>query len=327
MHDCYNRTIDYLRVSVTDRCNFRCAYCMPPEGVKQLEHSEILTYEELLRIITVFSRHGITKIRLTGGEPLVRKGITEFVQDVAAIDNITEISMTTNGSLLAGMANELKAAGLDRVNISLDTINPQRFHSITQCGNLQDTLDGVASAMAAGLTPVKINVVLTETFMESDLAYFIDQVYCYPIDIRFIEYMPIGNCGIRAGLSIETVKKMLTAAGGGALEPVAICGSGNGPAKYYQLPRAKGRFGFITPISEHFCGECNRLRLTADGKLKPCLLSDQEIDIKTPLRMGAKDELLAELFYKAVKEKPVSHNLCRISGYPEFQRKMSQIGG
>ncbi len=327
MHDCYNRTIDYLRVSVTDRCNFRCVYCMPKEGVKQLEHFEILSYEELLRIITVLSRHGISKVRLTGGEPLVRKGIVEFVRDVAAIPNITDVSMTTNGSLLAGMADELKAAGLKRVNISLDTINSERFNAITQYGKLQDTLDGVAGAMAAGLTPVKINVVLTETFTESDLAYFVEQVYCQPLDIRFIEYMPIGNCGVGPGLSIEEVKKMLTAAGGGKFEPVDAYGAGNGPAKYYRLPGAKGRFGFITPISEHFCNACNRLRLTADGKLKPCLLSDQEIDIKTPLRTGATDELLAELFYKAIQAKPVSHNLCHISGNPEFHRKMSQIGG
>ena len=255
----------------------------------------------------------------------MRKGIVNFIRDITSIEDITDVSMTTNGSLLAGMAHELKAAGLDRVNISLDTVKNEKFQSITGGGKLEETLHGIASAFEAGLTPVKINVVLTEAFSENDLAYFIDQVYRYPLIVRFIEYMPIGNCGIGVGMSIEAVKALLTKVGG-VLEPIDS-GRGNGPAKYYQLPRAKGTFGFITPISEHFCSVCNRMRLTADGKFKPCLLSNQEIDIKIPLRLGASDEILADIFYKAIQGKPASHNLCRTSGHFEFQRKMSQIGG
>ena len=325
MQDCHNRTINYLRVSVTDRCNFRCVYCMPPNGKEWLDHSEILTYEELLRLIGVFNKEGINKVRLTGGEPLVRKGIVDFISALAATGTLEDISLTTNGSLLPPMAKDLKDAGLNRVNISLDTVNPASFERITTCGRLDETLRGIESAVAAGLTPVKLNVVLTEVLRESDLTYFIEQVYRHPIAVRFIEYMPIGGESA-GGPDISAVKKMLNRLGRGKLGPVANV-RGNGPAKYYQFPLARGTFGFITPISEHFCGECNRLRLTADGKLRPCLLSNTEIDVRTPLRNGAGDDELAALFHEAVKEKPDGHSLCRTSGYPAFKRSMSQIGG
>ena len=325
MQDYHNRTINYLRVSVTDRCNFRCVYCMPPNGKEWLDHDDILTYEELLRLIAVFSREGINKVRLTGGEPLVRKGIVEFIAALSSTGRMEDISLTTNGSLLPPMAKELKQAGLNRVNISLDTVNPASFARITTCGRLEDTLRGIESAVEAGLTPVKLNVVLTEALRESDLAYFIEQVYQQPIAVRFIEYMPIGGES-SGGPDISAVKKMLNRLGRGNLSPVTSV-KGNGPAKYYQFPKARGSFGFITPISDHFCAECNRLRLTADGKLRPCLLSNTEIDVRTPLRSGASDEELAAIFHQAVQEKPDGHSLCRTSGYPAFKRSMSQIGG
>ncbi|MDR3565507.1 MAG: GTP 3',8-cyclase MoaA [Negativicutes bacterium] len=326
MHDDYDRTINYLRVSITDRCNFRCVYCMPPQGVHWLDHSEILTYEELLRLITVFSREGITKVRLTGGEPLVRKGIVEFVAAIKALGVIEDLSLTTNGSLLPPIAQALATAGLDRVNISLDTVNPERFAQITLHGRLEDTLSGIESALVAGLTPVKLNVVLTEALSDSDLTFFIDQVQRFPIAVRFIERMPVGGCGASDRMDVATVKTMLEAAGHSPLEPVSVS-RGNGPARYFRLPQSRGTFGFITPISEHFCAACNRLRLTADGRLKPCLLSNQEIDVKTPLRSGASDQELAQLFHQAVREKPEGHSLCRASGHPDFQRTMAQIGG
>lgn len=326
MRDRLNRTIDYLRVSVTDRCNFRCAYCMPPEGVKLLDHSEILSYEEMLRIISTLSKCGIRKIRITGGEPLVRKGITGFIREIAQLPEISDISLTTNGSLLAAMAADLKAAGLNRVNISLDTVDACKFADITGRNKLQATLKGLQSALAVGLHPVKINAVLTEAFSEADLAYFVDQVYNYPISVRFIEYMPIGGSRIGPGLTIEEVKHLLNKAGGGLLEP-AYAPQGNGPARYYRLPKAKGTFGFITPISEHFCNSCNRIRLTADGKLKPCLLSDNEIDIKTAIRAGAGENEIADIFLRAIGEKPSQHSLCKSAGHPDFRRQMSQIGG
>lgn len=326
MLDNYNRNINYLRISLTDRCNFRCVYCMPPQGREWLEHSDILTYEELLRLIEVFGHEGITNIRLTGGEPLVRKGITGFISAITALGMIKDLSLTTNGSLLPPIAHELKAAGLHRVNISLDTVNPASFARLTTCGRLEDTMAGIESAQQAGLTPVKLNVVLTEALTEKDLAFFVELVYKHPIAVRFIEYMPIGPNGGGAAPDVAAVRKLLNKAGREMLKPTGTV-RGNGPAKYYQFTQAKGAFGFITPISDHFCSACNRLRLTADGKLKPCLLSNSEIDLKTPLRNGASDGELVELFYAAVREKPQGHSLCRASGYPAFERCMSQIGG
>lgn len=326
MLDQFNRSISYLRISVTDRCNFRCVYCMPPQGRAWLDHSEILTYEELLRLIDLFSREGVTNIRLTGGEPLVRKGIVDLVAAIRAFGRIRDISMTTNGSLLPPLAQQLKAVGLDRVNISLDTVSPLSFARLTTCGRLEDTMEGIRSAMEAGFSPIKLNVVLTEALTNRDLSFFAELVYHYPIAIRFIEYMPIGEQGINGGPDITTVKKLLSQAARAILNPVAgIVGSG--PAKYYAFPKAQGTFGFITPISDHFCSACNRLRLTADGKLRPCLLSKKEIDIKTPLRNGADDREILKLFYTAIAEKPQGHSLCRSSGYPDFGRSMSQIGG
>ena len=290
-----------------------------------MKHEDILTYEELLHLITVFNREGIDRIRLTGGEPLMRKGFVEFVASIKKLGVIEDLSMTTNASLLPPVAKALKEAGLNRVNISLDTINPVSFARITTCGRLEDTLAGVESALEAGLTPVKLNVVLTEDLSEKDLAYFTELVYQRPISVRFIEYMPIGGRE-GGGPDVNTVRKLLGQAAKATLNPEDTI-RGNGPAKYYRFPKALGSFGFITPISDHFCNACNRLRLTADGKLRPCLLSNKEIDIKTPLRSGASDVELAELFHAAIREKPEGHSLCRSSGYPAFERTMSQIGG
>ncbi|MBP2663833.1 MAG: moaA 1 [Firmicutes bacterium] len=326
MNDSYNRQIQYLRVSVTDRCNFRCVYCMPTQGVKHLSHNEILSYEEFLRIIKILSKHGVNKIRLTGGEPLVRKGIVQFIRDITALQSITDLSMTTNGSLLAAMAEQLKAAGLTRVNISLDTINPKRFRQITRRGELAQTLQGIEAALAVGLTPVKLNIVLTNMITEQDIAYFVDFVHHKPVSIRFIEYMPIGESQTTPGPSIEEIKTMINGFGRGILTPTLDI-FGNGPAKYYDLPQAKGTFGFITPISDHFCGVCNRIRLTADGKFKPCLLSNQEIDVKTALRNGASDDEITKLFYHTIAKKPQSHTLTNTDEPTEFFRRMSQIGG
>lgn len=327
MQDGYTRTIDYLRVSVTDRCNFRCLYCMPPEGIVSLSHQDILRYEEFLRLIRLAAHLGIKKIRLTGGEPLVRKGIIGFVRSVAGISGIEDLSMTTNGSLLPDMAYPLKEAGLNRINISIDTADPRRFATITGRQQLAATLSGIEKALAVGFSPVKINVALTNFFKQEDLDYFIELVYRYPIHVRFIEYMPLGICQITPGPTIKAVKSMLNLAGKGELSAITEEVVGNGPARYYKLPRAQGIFGFITPISERFCYNCNRLRLTADGKLKPCLLSNEEIDIKTPLRDGADDQQLMKLFCQAVSEKPSHHSLCRTSGQLESKRHMSQIGG
>lgn len=320
------RLINYLRVSITDRCNFRCVYCMPPGGVKLLSHDDILSYEEILRIISIFGSQGINKIRITGGEPLVRKGVVEFVRSVSALKITPDLSMTTNGSFLEKFAHSLKAAGLTRVNISLDTFDSEKFSDITGGGRLGDVLTGIESALDAKLGPVKLNVVLTEHLAATDLLGFIDMVYRYPVAIRFIEYMPIGSCQLKMGITTAEVKKIINSAGCGRLEARTDMEE-NGPARYYQLPRAKGMFGFITPLTDHFCNSCNRIRLTADGKIKPCLLSAKEIDIRKPLRAGATDAMLADLLFEAVAAKPRQHSLCRLSGYTGIERRMSQIGG
>jgi GTP 3',8-cyclase len=326
MRDGYGRIIDYLRISVTDRCNFRCSYCIPPEGVKLLEAPEILSYEELLRVLTILGQHGVNKIRLTGGEPLVRKGIVDFIREIRSIGTIKDLAMTTNGSLLGDMAHQLKEAGLDRVNISIDTLDPERFACITGRGILDDTIRGIQSAIDAGLSPVKLNVVLTEALSEEDVLYFVDQVYKYPIAVRFIEYMPVGRGVVRPGPSIATIKSMICKTGFVSLESAANT-KGNGPAKYYRLPRARGVFGFITPMSDHFCYSCNRIRLTADGKIKPCLLANHELDIKAVLRSGGGDRAIYELFLKAVHAKPVRHRLDDTREGADLTRGMFQVGG
>ena len=326
MEDSYGRKIDYLRISLTDRCNFRCSYCMPPEGVTLIDHAEILSYEELLRVIKIASDHGVTKIRLTGGEPLVRKGLVNFVRNIRQIEAIKDIAITTNGSLLADMAWELKEAGLDRVNISIDTLDPKGFNSITGGGSLEAVLKGIESAIDAGLTPVKLNVVVTEVLSETDILYFIHKVQENPIAVRFIEYMPVGRCGVKPGYSIMAIKNIINNAGYGALEG-AVMNQGNGPAQYYRLPSAAGVFGFITPISQHFCASCNRIRLTADGKLKPCLLANHEIDIRSALREGGSDRDIYELFLQTLQAKPIRHVLGETREGADLVRGMFQVGG
>jgi cyclic pyranopterin phosphate synthase len=326
MQDSFGRVIDYLRISVTDRCNFRCSYCMPPEGVPLLEHSEILSYEELLRVVQILGQYGVNKIRITGGEPLIRKGIVEFIRAIREIETVADLTMTTNGSLLADRAYQLKKAGLDRINISIDTLNPKEFSRITGGGQLSDVVQGIESAMEVGLSPVKLNVVVTEVLSEDDLTYFIQQVYKYPIAVRFIEYMPIGPCGVKPGVSIERIKNKLTKAGFGILGSATDI-KGNGPANYYRLPRSLGVFGFITPMTEHFCHSCNRIRLTADGKFKPCLLANKEIDIKHALRGGNSDSTIAELFFQALQGKPHHHNLGNDREGTNLIRNMFQVGG
>lgn len=326
MEDSYGRKIDYLRISITDRCNFRCSYCMPPEGVKLIEHAEILSYEELLRVITILGDHGVSKIRLTGGEPLVRKGIVDFIRNIRQIGTIKDLAMTTNGSLLGGMAHQLKEAGLDRVNVSIDTLDVKGFSNITGTGNLEDVLKGIDAAIDAGLTPVKLNVVLTEVLSEADILYFIHKVKENSIAVRFIEYMPIGRCGVKPGHSIMAIKNIINNAGHGALEPI-VMERGNGPAKYYKLPGSRGAFGFITPISQHFCQSCNRIRLTADGKIKPCLLANLEIDIRSALRDGGNDQEIYELFLQALQVKPMRHILGETREGADLVRGMFQVGG
>jgi len=342
--DAYGRRIDYLRISVTDRCNLRCVYCMPPEGVPWREPGDILTFEEIERFAAAAVAEGISKIRLTGGEPLVRLGIVEHVARLRAITGIEAIAITTNGVLLPRYAKELVAAGLNRVNISLDSLDPDVYESVTRGGKLADALAGVDAAFEAGMDPVKINVVVVRS-LDQDLLSFARLTCDRPVHIRFIEYMPVGGEGepapgggcvsdstagswtaadhVPSDEIVERLSREGIAAGLGELRRVEKEGApgGWGPATYYRFAGTKGTIGVISPLSHHFCGECNRLRLTADGKLRTCLFSDDELDARAVLRGGSDADVTA-LIKHALVTKPESHNM-RIGTL----RRMSQIGG
>lgn len=329
MLDRQKRPVDYLRISVTDRCNLRCIYCMPPEGVEYKPHAEILRYEEIIRVVAAGAALGIKRVRLTGGEPLVRKGLTALIGSLAAIEGIEDISLTTNGTLLGPLAAELKEAGLGRVNISLDTLDPRKFRLVTRGGELERVWDGIEQALKLGLNPVKINVVVIKGLNDGELADFARLTREAPLHVRFIELMPLGDDREWANshrLSLPEQRRAISHLG--PLEPVQI--PGGGPAQYYRLPGGKGSIGFISALSEHFCARCNRLRLTADGKVRPCLASDQELDLKCVLRAGGDTEAIREILVQAVNAKPVGHRL-EVQAQDETggkrYRYMCQIGG
>jgi GTP 3',8-cyclase len=283
--------IDYLRISITDRCNLRCIYCMPAEGVTSIPHSEILTYEELEMITRAAHEAGISRVRLTGGEPLARRGAVDFVGMLGAIDPDLRISLTTNGVLLAEHAAALRQAGLRRVNISLDTLDPQTYKSITRVGRLQDALAGLDAAIDVGLDPVKINVVVLKG-LNDDPVPFAELSRRLPVHVRFIEYMPyFGETG-KWFVPSEVIKSKLSSMG--RLEEVESP-EGWGPAGYFRLPGAAGLLGFISSMTCHFCSSCNRLRVTADGKLRTCLFDLNGFNIKREIRAGADLERLREI--------------------------------
>ncbi|QDR81665.1 GTP 3',8-cyclase MoaA [Sporomusa termitida] len=326
MLDSYAREVDYLRVSVTDRCNLRCKYCMPAEGIESLGHTQILALEEIVRLVRVAARVGIRKVRLTGGEPLVRRNITDLVAQIAAIPQITEIALTTNGVLFADLAAELKAAGLTRVNFSLDSLEPDCFHYITSRGNLIDVTGAIAKALALGLAPVKINTVVMKGINDHEILAFVRLAKEMPLHVRFIEFMPVGDLPFYQTdrmVSVSEIKAIIAQQYDLYSGPAV---QGNGPAKCYQINGGLGSIGFISAMSDHFCSECNRLRLTADGKLRGCLFGKQEINLKMALQNGASDEKLAHLFSKAIREKPRCHHMSEGWG-ADNKRKMYQIGG
>ncbi len=325
LSDSFQRPINYLRISVTDRCNLRCIYCLPAEGVRLMSHRDILTYEEIYTIARVAAELGINKVRLTGGEPLVRLGLTELIQMLAQIEAIDDISLTTNGTLLSRYAAELKQAGLQRVNISLDTLKSDRFKLVTRSSlNLGDVLEGIKVARSVGLNPVKLNMVVMSGINDDELLDFAARTIDEEWHVRFIEFMPVTEVGATASyfVSVSDMRKRLEQLG--ELEP-CLPSVGNGPAKYFRFPDARGTVGFITPVSEHFCFHCNRLRLTADGRLRPCLLADDEVDLKQPLRSGISSAGLKQLIEAAVANKPLRHHLAE--GYIPKGRPFSQVGG
>ncbi|MFC1950773.1 GTP 3',8-cyclase MoaA [Chloroflexota bacterium] len=324
LSDSFQRPINYLRISVTDRCNLRCIYCMPANGVSLMSHHDILTYEEIYTIVLAAVELGISKVRLTGGEPLVRAGLPKLIQLLSHIEAINDISLTTNGVLLGRYATELKQMGLQRVNVSLDTLKPDKFEFITHHNNLSDVLESIEAARSMGLNPVKINTVVMAGINDDELLDFATKTIDDGWHVRFIELMlPLGvSTTASQFVSVGDMKKRLNLLG--ELEPY-IPNIGNGPAKYFRFPHAKGTIGFITPVSEHFCFHCNRLRLTSDGKLRACLLAEDEIDLKQPLRSGISSAGLKQLIEEAVAKKPLRHHMAE--GYIPKDRPFPQVGG
>ncbi len=326
MQDSFGRTIDYLRISVTDRCNLRCRYCMPEEGVPPLGHDAILSYEELLRVARAAADLGVRKFRVTGGEPLVRKGIVDFIARLTALPGAPEVALTTNGLRLAEMAAPLKGAGLSRINVSLDTLRPERFREITRRDGLDQVLRGIEAAENVGLSPVKVNMVPIRGVNDDEIEDFARLTLERPLEVRFIEFMPVSG-GLdyppESLVPAEEIRERLNTLA--PLEEIPRSGPA-GPALLFTYPGAAGRLGIIPAVSGHFCGECNRLRLTADGRIRPCLFSQEEIDLRDALRGNVTDEELRRILLGTACAKPARHTI----GDPGFQpgkRRMGSIGG
>ncbi|MBI2305140.1 MAG: GTP 3',8-cyclase MoaA [Chloroflexi bacterium] len=327
--DSFSRPITYLRISVTDRCNLRCLYCMPSQGLSLAPRKEMLRYEEIYQVVAAAAELGVHKVRLTGGEPLVRADILELVAMLGQIPGLDDLGLTTNGILLRRYAASLKEAGLKRVNVSLDTLREERFRQITGRPWLPEVLAGIEAAYQAGLRPVKINMVVLRGVNDDEVLDFARSTMTRDWHVRFIELMPFGeeeSCQAinedERFVSAAEVQERLSVLG--PLEP-HYPAVGGGPARYFRYRGAVGTIGFISPVSEHFCFGCNRMRLTADGRLRPCLLDDREIDLRTPLRHGATEEELKALLARAVWEKPEHHRLKE--GLVPSARPMRQIGG
>ncbi|MFT4007487.1 MAG: GTP 3',8-cyclase MoaA [Lacrimispora sp.] len=322
MKDQCSRTIDYIRISVTDRCNLRCRYCMPEEGVELLSHDDILTYQEILRICEAGSKLGISKAKITGGEPLVRKGVESLIRDLKKLPGIEDVTMTTNGCLLKEKAQVLKKAGLSSVNVSLDTLDPVRFAEITRRDAFESVMEGIESAVSAGLK-VKINCAVMEELKKEEVLAFSRFSMERGIPVRFIEMMPIGQGTNYKAMNNDQLAQILGEAYGELREDRKV--KGNGPAVYYTWGDGKGSVGFISALNHKFCGSCNRVRLTSDGYLKLCLDSALGVDLKGPLRRGISDEELYSLMEEWIRKKPESHH------FEEKHRKtdlnMNRIGG
>ena len=312
MQDRYARNITYLRLSVTDLCSLRCRYCMPADGIPKRDHRDVCSVEELVEISRAAVDCGVRKVRLTGGEPLVRRGILEICRGIAAIPGVEELCLTTNGLALPQLAGPLKEAGVSRLNISLDTLRPDRYAYITRVGRLEEAFRGLKAAAEAGFTGIKLNVVLMKGFNDDEIPDFLDLSCRYPVEVRFIELMPIGEGRNAQFLPAEAVLESNP-----YLRPL----EGSGVARRYRSPGGRGTVGLIEPMSHRFCGECDRIRVTADGKLKPCLHSDQEI----PLR-GLHGEELRQAMRDGVAAKPQRHHMNE-TGRSEAGRNMHQIGG
>jgi cyclic pyranopterin phosphate synthase len=325
MRDSYGREIHYLRVSLTDRCNFRCVYCMPEHGVIFHPYSYHLTDDELVRVIGIMAGLGFDRIRLTGGEPTVRPNLVPIVESIAAIPGVKEIAMTTNALRLEKIAEPLARAGMKRVNISIDTLDAERFTKITRFGKLDAVWRGILAAERAGLTPIKLNAVIVRGYNEADIVDLARLTLDHEWDMRFIEMMPLGSIADFQVESIVTAEEMKARVEDAFGELIPLPWNGHEPARPYRLPRGQGTLGFISSVSAPFCEGCDRVRLTSDGRLRLCLLRDDEVDLLTPLRNGASDAELTELIARGVYHKPWGHGLAQ--NVIAESRIMSQIGG
>ena len=317
MRDTYGRNITYLRLSVTELCNLRCRYCMPEDGVCKKPHEAMLTEDEMITAVEAAASLGIQKLRITGGEPLVKPNIVSICRRAAAVEGIREVCITTNGVLLPDLAVELREAGVKRINLSVDTLNPEKYGYMTRRGTLDSALRGLEAALNAGFERVKINSVLIGGFNEDEIADLAELTRTYPVDVRFIELMPMydsGDFGLKAYLPCSAVLDRLPEA--------EVQHHDGGVARLYRLPGAQGNIGLISPVSDHFCALCNRIRLTADGKLKPCLHSSQEFSIK-----GMNFEEMTEQIKRAIYAKPECHEELSLYKRSQAGRNMNQIGG
>ncbi|GAC1540739.1 MAG: GTP 3',8-cyclase MoaA [Vulcanimicrobiaceae bacterium] len=324
--DAFARPITYLRISVTDRCNLRCTYCMPEAGLPWIAKSEILSFEEIERVVAAAASVGVRSIRLTGGEPLVRRDLASLVRRLAAIDGIDDIALSTNGLLLAEQCDELVAAGLRRVNVSLDTLREERFVAIARRPGLERVVAGIDAALAAGLAPLKINCVVMRGQNDDELVDFANLTRERAVFVRFIEMMPVvENADAQRDAYVSATEMLDRIGAHGALLPTSGPG-GNGPARYFAFAGAPGAVGVISPLSHDYCETCNRVRLTADGRLRLCLFGDYEIDLRTPVRNGASTDDLAALFRGGMLIKPERHHL-RLGEAGSRMRAFSEIGG
>jgi len=317
MIDNYGRDIYYMRLSVTDRCNLRCRYCMPADGICKKDKLELLSEDEMINTVKAAASLGIRKLRLTGGEPLVKRNILSICERSAAVEGINEVCMTTNGVLLPEMAKDLKSAGVDRLNISLDTLDPEKYSYITRIGSVDNAIKGIEAALDAGFDHLKINAVLIGGFNDDEIPALAELSRRYPADVRFIELMPMTEneeFGQHAYMPGSAVLKVLP--------ELSRVEQNDGVATLYRMPYAKGNIGIISPVSNHFCGSCNRIRLTADGKLKPCLHSDQEYSIKGLDFDGMKNQIK-----RAILEKPACHAPLSATERSHARRNMNKIGG
>ncbi len=324
--DAFRRPITYLRVSVTDRCNLRCVYCMPEAGLPWIPKPDVLTYEEIAALVRAAAKVGVRSIRLTGGEPLIRRNLDQLVALIAAVPGVEDIALSTNGLLLADQAAGLRAAGLNRVNVSLDTLNPERFVAIARRPGLERVLAGIDAALEHGLGPVKLNCVLMRNTNDDELEAFAAMTRERAVHIRFIEVMPVeDNVDLQRESWISSNEVLARLAALGELHPVPNP-HGNGPARTFAYENAAGTVGVISPLAHDYCDTCNRVRLSADGRLKLCLFGDHLIDLRTPLRNNEGEEAIVNLLRSAMHIKPERHHL-QLGETASMMRAFSEIGG